>query len=412
MTPAAALALLLAVAAPAAPSGGSEPSADVVHLRDGSELTGRVLLRDWDGVLLRQGSRERRIPSEEIRVIDAREDRLATMLDHYRVLGDGDVRSMVDLASVCAARGLPGEAGLFYLRALEVDPTDERAHEALGHRRRGEAWTVHHSGRWIRWDERVELARHWNDAWEIETSHWSLRSNARLEHVLAAALDLERLYLHFYERFAEELGLLHVSDRLVAHLHGDAGSFPSIGHGRKAYYDSGPRRLVVDASEGFSRPAILHEATHEIFELGAADRRAERVAIPSWLSEGLAEYITYSAGGPPGRAWFRPGHVATMHAWRHATAEEPVGLTRLLALEAGDFLTSEDAQLYYAQSWTLVHLCLHDIDGRYREGFLDYLRDVRAGKGSPAAFRERVVAGDGGFEETWLAHAKRMAGGR
>ncbi len=391
--------------------GGGNYAADVVELRDGGELRGRVLVHNYDGVVLRQGSREREIPAEEIRTVDALESRLATVLEHLLVVRDDDVRALTDLARVCEARGLEAEAGILFHRVLTLDPDHERASEALGHRQRGEGRVVQHNGTWLRWDDRVARSGDWNDAWELETSHYRLRTNLLLEDALDAAIDLERFYLFYYELFGSELGIHHVTDKMEAHLHADPASFPAIGHGRRAYYDPAARRLVVDASGDIVRPKMLHEATHQLLEVSGAHRRSQQIPVPAWLSEGLAEYAALSAQGPPGRAWFRAGSVASMHAYEHSRAAEPVGLTRLLALGSGDFLSAKDAALYYAQSWTLVHLCMNDADDRYREAFFRYLLDVYAGKGTPAGFKE-LVASDEGFEAEWHAHARRLAAGR
>ena len=53
----------------AAPAGDDE--SDVVQLRDGTEQRGRVVLRDYDRVVLVQGSRTREIPREEVAAVDA-----------------------------------------------------------------------------------------------------------------------------------------------------------------------------------------------------------------------------------------------------------------------------------------------------------------------------------------------------
>lgn len=402
------LAGLALALAPLAPSD-AEPLPDVVRKRNGNELEGRVLVHNYDGVVLRQGSREVEIPADEVKSVETLETRLQSVLDHMRVIGDGDVQAFTDLAMVSSALGLPRMADLLHRRVLTLDATREAAHDALDHRRRDESWTVRHDGKWWRWEERLERSGLWNRAWEFDTPHYRLRTNLRLGDAVDAALDLERFYLFFHGTLGSELGIHHVRDPLRVHLHADPGSFPPIGHGRRAYYDR--ERVVVDASNRDSRHALLHEATHQLLEQSATGRRGSGLLMPAWLSEGLAEYFSLSAEGAPGKAAFRTGKTAPMHAYLHAKTEEPLGLTRLLALEPGDFLASEDAALLYAQSWTLVHLCLHDVDDRYREGFLAFLADVFAGKGSPASFREHVATDDE-FEAAWSAHARRLAADR
>lgn len=403
-------AALLALLAPAAGAEGGAPPADTLRLASGEVLTGRVVARGPGAVTLRDGAREVQVPVASVAAIDALEDRLGRVLDQLLVVPQDDADGLFDVVRVAHAGGLYGEAELVCLRILLADPDNVPAHEALGHRRApGGGYLVPAGTRWLRLEERVQEARDWNRAWELETTHYRARTNLPLGEAIDALLDLERLYLFFYGSLGRELSLRHQEDRLAAHLHGDPSSFPAIGHGRRAYYDVGARRLVVDATSALMRPALLHEGVHQILHVAPAGRRTSESAVPAWLSEGLAEYVANSADGPSGSARFRSGSSANLHAYGHAYASEPVGLTRLLALESGDFLASSDAQLYYAQSWTLVHLCLEGEGGKLRPGFLQFVSEALAGKSSPSAFRD-TVAGSADFEARWLAHARELAG--
>ncbi len=391
------------------PAAGSGELLDVVQLLGGEKLQGRVTSRSNHCVVLQQGSRELEIPTDEISSVDALEDRLARVLEHLAVVRADDVVGLLDLASVCEARGLSGEADLLHMRVLLQDPANERANERLGHRQRSPGiYSVPHGPKWIRWSDRLAGAKDWNDAWELETSHYRLRTNVDLQAALNAAFDLERFYLFFFTLFGRELGAHHVQDRMVVHLHGDPGSFPAIGYGRRAYYESAIRRLVVDAKSVLVRPALVHEATHQILDETAAGRRASDVGIPAWLSEGLAEYMASAAEGPPGSTWFHTGNVSELHVHAHAGAARPLDLKGVLALENGDFLTSKDAALYYAQSYTLVQMCLDDPDERYRDGFMQYMAQAYLGKASPSSFRT-LVANQNDFEDEWSTYVRFLA---
>jgi hypothetical protein len=393
----------------AAPLAASSEVQDVVLLLDGARLEGRVTSRSSRRVVLQQGSRELEIPAEEISSVDALEDRLAAVLEHLSIVRSDDVVGLLDLASVCEARGLSGEADLLYLRVLLADPANERANEGLGHRQRSpESYLVPHGPKWVRWSDRIASAKDWNDAWELETSHYRVRTNVDLAAALNAAFDLERFYLFFFRVFGSEIDAHHVQDRMVVHLHGDPGSFPAIGYGRRAYYESGTRRLVVDAKSVLVRPALLHEATHQILDETAAGQLASDAGIPAWLSEGLAEYMATAAEGPPGSTTFLTDNVSHLHVHAHASASRPIGLAHLLALESGDFLTSEDAPLYYAQSYSLVQMCLDDPDARYRDRFMEYLAEAYAGRASASSFRN-LVAREDDFEEEWLIYVRFLA---
>lgn len=386
------------------------PTQDEVTLHSGKKLEGRVLFEDASRVVMLQGSREVELDALDVASVNSIENSLATVLEHLRIVPADNVSALLDLARVCDARGLPREAALVRMRVLLADPENVAAHEALDHRKRGADWTGPLDGKWFPWNELLARRRDWNAAWELETTHYRIRTNLALDAAIDAALDLERFYLFFFDTIGDRLGRRFVLDPMNAYVHGDSHSYIELA-GRAAWYDVDQRRLNVNGTTAFMRFALFHEAVHQLLDVSEKGSRSNDASLPAWLSEGLAEYLARCSFGPAGRAEFREGQLATMHVYLHARSPQPIGLTRFLALEYSDFLASEDAPLLYAQAYTLVHMCLHAEGGRYRQGFLDFLRLCFEGRGNPSTFRKHVATDADAFARDWAAYVEGYSGG-
>ena len=401
-------ALLLAAFAPTL----SEDQEDVVQMLDGKEHRGRVVFEDEERLVMRRGSREFELAQADIEEVQSLERSQAFLLNHALVIPEKSIRDLSDLARLCEARGLPGMGSLYNYKILLTDPDDEAAHERLDHRKRSKQWTGPLDGKWHRWHELIELRRDWNKAWEFETTHYSLRCNLDLDTAVDAALDLERFYLFFHEVLGSPLDLRGVASPLDVHLHGDSKSYIEVGDGRLGWYDTVSRTVKVDGSRGRPRNALLHEATHQLLEVGKNGLIDAGSVVPAWVGEGLAEYLAMSLVGNPGEAQFKAGRLANAHVYAHANAEEPESLDNILALSTSDFLTPKRAALRYAQSYTLVHFCMHGANERYRVDFLDYVRTTREGKGSSSSFKSRVAGDPEAFESAWTAYVTQLSSGR
>ena len=122
------------------PPGGDER--DTVHLTNGKQLRGRVVLELDDRIFLRVGTREREIRRDQVDRIDSLARRQAELLERYRTMDPQSADSLVALAGDAEKASLPHEAQLFRWRAVLLDPDHAPAHEALGHDRRGDEWRL------------------------------------------------------------------------------------------------------------------------------------------------------------------------------------------------------------------------------------------------------------------------------
>lgn len=396
----AALLLCLALAA-----GGDER--DRVVLKTGKELRGRILLVDEERVVLRRSGRDQELARSAVERTESVRDGLAALLEDARPSRLARLDEVELLAARAEEYGLPGEAEALRWRMLALEPSCEAAHEALGHRRRGGRFVVPVDGRQVGLEERLALARDWGSAWTFGSLHYELRTNLPLGEALDLALELERLYAAFFALLGPELALREVCTRMRFQVHADRASYPE-GAGETGRYDPDSDTVVVDASRGLELLTWTHEATHQLLSVTAFRERGAQGEIPPWVNEGLAEYFaTGVVGGPP--LAFQAGLPCTRHFRTQAGAQDAHDLKRVLAFSSTDFQAGSDQLLKYAQSYTLVHFLLHGEEGRYRQGFLAWLRLVYAGRGSTTELEKCLDVEWKPLERAWLAHVAREA---
>jgi len=95
---------------------------DLVKLRDGREFEGRVLVDNKERVVLRVESREREFPIADVAEVRSFARSQAQALERVRQLDAKDAAGVLDVARFCRSAQLEGEAVLFALTALSVDP--------------------------------------------------------------------------------------------------------------------------------------------------------------------------------------------------------------------------------------------------------------------------------------------------
>jgi hypothetical protein len=403
------LVLLLAAGSPS-PPGPGERDRDEVRLKDGRVLRGRVVYEDEGEILLRVGSREQSIPVRQVDSLRSVARSLGQWVERHRALPKGDRAAAAGLARWCGAEGLEAESRLEWLGVLALAPGDAEANEALGHRRApGGGWLLPYKTGW--WPlERLEKVRaEWNDAWELETEHYLVRTNLGWKTALDAALDMEFFLHDFFRAFSRELRLREVEEPMKVDLHRDPSSFPEIGSNRPSYFDPSENRVLLRATGGVHPDLLYHEATHQVLFTTAARARSGTGAVPDWLSEGLAEYVAAGVSGEPGRLSFTTGARAGHHFREHARAEKPYDLSRVLQFEAADFLASSKSPLKYAQVYTLVHFCLHGEEGKFRDRFLAFVAGAYRGQGSATDFKKAIGEREEAFERAWHAYARAGA---
>jgi hypothetical protein len=384
--------------------GGGE--SDLVVLKSGKELRGRIVFEDVAKVVLRQDARDTSLEREEIERVESRVSNLGALLDNDAKWQPLDMGELELLAAQAKETNLPGEAEVYSWRRLLLRRDLEHAHLALGHKKRGKSWAMPLDGRWVDWDKRVELAKDWGSAWELRSLHYELRSNLPLQASLDALLDLERLYRAFFGIFGAELVLYDVCKPMHVHLHADAASYPEVST-ELGFYEPETDTLRVKADKGLEFWVVAHELTHQLLHDTAIREQSDGNSIPAWLNEGLADYMAACVQSTSPLV-FVAGAVDATRFQAHARAKDPFDLTRVLSFSTGDYAATSDLNLKYAQSYTLVHFLLHGREGRYRAGFLEFLRAVYRNKGSSTDLKNALGVEWRPLEKEWHAYARGM----
>ncbi len=153
--------------------------------------------------------------------------------------------------------------------------------------------------------------------------------------------------------------------------------------------------LSIEGARDDVREVIYHEGVH--WHLTAAAR-----PLPLWIEEGLAEVFgnfrlsgdSFVIGG------YRPEFVRRMRI------AKPMPFKQLMTIEPGGLAYNgkhgEHAELFYYQSWALVHALLFGVEGVGQAKFADYIRrppigadptaEIEAGLGVSAAKLDQALA--------------------
>ncbi len=403
--PAAFSLLSLAALLCAPPVGEDEVVApDRVELASGKTLEGRVVFEDAQRLVLRVKTAEHDVALADVQSVRAALRELPRALDRIDAVVPVNTEEFLRLADELREVNLPCEAEVLLWWVLALDAENDGAHERLGHRRVGGEWRVPFRKRWKPLADVALERADWGDEWSFATTHFELRTNLGLLDAVRIAFDLERAYRAIYSVLGAPIELYDLTEPLAVQVHADDVSYPEPRGGRAGYFSTDENRVYLNASAGYSPSSLVHEVTHQVFYNAAG-----KSDVQPWLNEGLAEYMEGAAVDRNGRIAPVANGILRFLFELHARAEKPDKLSRVLSLDQGSFLRSSFG-MSYAQSYTLVHFCLHGDDGAYRAGFHAYLREALNGKASPTRFKKALGIRERDFDQAWLAYVKARAG--
>ncbi|MBI1853447.1 MAG: DUF1570 domain-containing protein [Planctomycetes bacterium] len=413
----------LVLVAFAAALSGNEDMRDVVKLKAGGELKGRVVFENDEKLVLRASTREQTLAKSEVLSVSSVARSMEEWLEKLRTIHDGDVAGHLELAAFCKDRKLEHEAELEAYLVLRTDPKNERAHEILHHRRGQNAWLVPIDGGQVAWPLIDKTTEDWGKALQIETEHYIIRTNAGVGAAADLAVDLEIFYSSFFVVFGRDLELREVLDPMAINAFRTKKDFvPREFHVddthvirdrqarvRHVYYEVVPGRPLD----------LVHEATHAL--LYTVFTWEHSGLIPTWVDEGIAKYFEVALTGPPGKATLQLGVVDTAKFKLVADAPKSTHLQRIFNHNAGDFFSPtgqsmSDANaertglpLKYAEVYTLVHYLLHANNEAHRKKFAAYLKEAFKSKATVGAF-EKVMGKDlDAVEKEWRAYVAEKA---
>jgi tetratricopeptide (TPR) repeat protein len=155
-----------------------------------------------------------------------------------------------------------------------------------------------------------------------------------------------------------------------------AGYFQSSG-------DTAYIALAAGRAEEDPYAVIFHEYVHALTSESA---RPFANTLPLWLNEGLAEYFSAVEFAGAGTK-VRLGAAFVRHA-RLLRERELLPLKTLLVVDQTSpfYLETDKKNLFYAESWALIHYLLHDGGGKRRPQFGKFIQAMAQGKSASDSF--------------------------
>lgn len=273
---------------------------------------------------------------------------------------------------------------------------------------------------WVSIEKEAELRRDFQNAWEIESEHFLVKTNTSREEGVRIANQLEIFHQWLMTNFA---AFFETPDALQKRFEeasprrrSSSSSAPMEVHyyATRAEYD----RVIRTKSELLARVVtnglywepdrtcyffrnpedtqlvtVFHEATHQIFDLAtAADRRSasrkrqvvlrHRQATPwimcesanFWMLEGIACYFE-SVAIEDGQIFVGdPGYVRFQAAQQRLLRDNFfVPLQIFSSMGKDDFQQHANLPQLYSQASGVAHFLMHYDDGTYRDDFVRLL---------------------------------------
>jgi hypothetical protein len=267
---------------------------------------------------------------------------------------------------------------------------------------------------WLRAADADTLRNTIDRGWRIETEHFLIQTDVPLSEAIAFGRKLESFHDLFFSLLADVIA----EDLPLARRYRDkAGTLPRPAphtvfyFGDKAEYVEYLSRREgpdIDKTLGIYLPprsnqrrgqayfyrdpggqlditaTLYHEVSHQLlFESTRVGPSAyKKNAGNYWVFEGLGTYFETIAPLPDGALQVGGfvGPRIDVARIRLIDRGEHVPIGQLVRLAQSGFNDPGQVHLNYAEAMALAVYLMHGQDGRYREGFLDYVRDALHGR--------------------------------
>ena len=264
----------------------------------------------------------------------------------------------------------------------------------------------YYRGQWISAEDDARAHHDINYGWDLETEHYTVRTNLGIEAGVELGRQLERLYRVWKQLF---IGY-YASEEQVAALFAGSARRPQIQLPRHAVvyfrdrddynrslkpafpnieisigvYADGTRRAYFFAGEGYQQRTLYHEATHQLFHESRRVAPDVGKSRNFWIIEGIALYMEslreedgyYVLGG------FDDDRVQAARE-RLLVDDFYVPLAELTSYGMLQMQSDERIRALYSQMAGLTHFLIHYDGGRYRDALVDYLTAVYSGTDTP-----------------------------
>ena len=283
--------------------------------------------------------------------------------------------------------------------------------------------------KWISVDREAEIRRDFDNAWEIRTDHFLVKTNHSQQRGVEVAKRLEefhafftRTFASFFEtpqelekRFADATTRRRtVTEPLEVHYYATRDEYnqrlvkriPLIGITNGLYYETDQTCFFYHDPDVVSDHTLFHEATHQIMDAHTRKQRALAARVKArkdrtrvtpwviaehnnfWIIEGFACYIE-SFRQKNGRATLGdPNYKRFVLAQRRVAAlSDPspnvvrkdgyyIPLPRFSGMGMAEFQNDPNIQKNYTQASGMAHFLMHYNDGAYRDALIEFLSQL------------------------------------
>jgi hypothetical protein len=385
--------------------GQSKANSDLVELSSGQRLSGRVLFDGRVVIVVQTGRGELEVARSSVTSIHSIERCLAEFLRRFDGLPQGNSAAAGELARWCESQGLEHEARNLWLGVLFAEPQNEEAIKGAGARKAGRQIQVRDEKRWIELGLFRAQKPKWRDRVHLETAHFEIETDAPLDQVLHAAVQIERHFLRFYEALGSELVLYVFEERPVIRVYADAKDFPqSWAGGDSTWFAPGENVLHLLTSEHYNMPAIVRSVTDMLLFNACRRSSGKTGQVPGWVAGAISEFFAATAPREPFGPWGQFG--VPVQAWFRLQAQDPkpIELKALLRSSLGELRRGNDAARRTAAAYTLGHFLMRGDDGSHREACFKYLRHAWQGKISSNDFFKTIGMSEAELSKRWRAY--------
>jgi hypothetical protein len=301
-----------------------------------------------------------------------------------------------------------------------------------GHLRRYEDGQRFYEGRWIAADEDAQKHRDIRSGWDVDTEHYTIRTNLSIEAAVALGVKLERLdrlwrqmFVRYYASEADVAALfdgrpkpqsaapprhnvVYFRDR-DDYNRSLRAAMPGIDISIGVYMDQ-TRRAYFFAGKDCDDRTIYHEATHQLFHESRPVAPDVGRKANFWIVEGIAMYME-SLRLENGYCVLGGFDDERMHAAQYRLLHDKfyVPLDELTGYGMEKLQKDPRIATLYSEAAGLTNFLVYYDGGRYRDALVSYLLTVYTGRDDPNTLAKLTGENYGPLDEQYR---KFMEGGK
>lgn len=381
---------------------------DRVKLQDGKVLEGRVVQEGKDAIVLRQDKKDRTIPRKDVAELTTLERSLATIT--AREVPTGDAAALAALAGECDKAGLAEEARLMWLRVLLVDPAHAAALAAVEARPLKDDVQVTFGKEKRKLSELRATQAKWKDAYELQTTHFVLRTDVPLARALDIGLNLERFHKTFYELLGQPLELYVFDPRELPEIrvYGELDAYPSPPTAnQRVWFGMAENCLHVEASQQVHLPTVVAELSRQMLFSAMRRSAGPTAEVPAWVTSAISEYFGWTTPPKADMPW--PAASEPVKELFKRAAKTDLSFERVFHGARNDFTDAANAADMSACAYTLLHFFAFARDRALNPGFGRYVTEGAKGRLSLGALTEQVGMKADEIDKAWREYVRFVA---